>query len=103
MFKKLLDNVIRWMYEYEATSNEKAPEPVMFDASLRRQLLMNDYREVVVQIKEASTLARLLEVKKSINQFQQDVIENKEYSWGKNYIVDLHRMWKIRYNHWKKW
>ena len=91
------------MYEYEATSNEKAPEPVMFDASLRRQLLMNDYREVVVQIKEADTLAKLLEVKKTINEFQQNVIENKEYSWGKNHIVDLHRMWKIKYNHWKKW
>jgi len=91
------------MYEYEETSNEKAPEPVMFDASLRRQLLMNDYREVVVQIKEADTLAKLLEVKKAINEFQQNVIENKEYGWGKNYIVDLHRMWKIRYSQWKKW
>lgn len=91
------------MYEYEETSNEKVPEPVMFDASLRRQLLMNDYREVVAQIKEADTLAKLLEVKKVINEFQQNVIENKEYSWGKNYIVDLHRMWKIRYSQWKKW
>ena len=91
------------MYEYEETSNEKAPEPVMFDASLRRQLLMNDYREVVVQIKEADTLAKLLDVKKAINEFQQNVIENKEYGWGKNYIVDLHRMWKIRYSQWKKW
>jgi predicted nucleotidyltransferase len=103
MFKKLLDNVIRWMYEYEATSDQKIDAPVQFDASLRRQLLMNDYREVVVQLKEADTLAKLLDVKKTINEFQQNVIENKEYSWGKNHIVDLHRMWKIKYSQWKKW
>lgn len=103
MFKKLLDNVIKWMYEYEETSDQKAPEPVKFDASLRRQLLLNDYREVVTQLKEADTLAKLLEVRKHINQFQQNVIENKEYSWGKQYILDLHRMWKIKYYQWKKW
>ena len=91
------------MYEYEATSDQKVDAPVQFDASLRRQLLMNDYREVAVQIKEADTLAKLLEVKKAINEFQQNVIENKEYSWGKNHIVDLHRMWKIKYSQWKKW
>jgi len=91
------------MYEYEATSDQKIDAPVQFDASLRRQLLMNDYREVVVQLKEADTLAKLLDVKKTINEFQQNVIENKEYSWGKNHIVDLHRMWKIKYSQWKKW
>ena len=91
------------MYENEATSDQKVDAPVQFDASLRRQLLMNDYREVVVQLKEADTLAKLLDVKKTINEFQQNVIENKEYSWGKNHIVDLHRMWKIKYSQWKKW
>lgn len=91
------------MYEYEATSDQKVVPPVQFDASLRRQLLMNDYREVVAQIKAADTLAKLLDAKKSMTEFQQNVIENQEYSWGKNYIVDLHRMWKIKYYHWKKW
>lgn len=91
------------MYEYEETSDQKAPEPVQFDATLRRQLLLNDYREVVTQLKEADTLAKLLEVRKHINEFQHNVIENKEYNWGKQYILDLHRMWKIKYYQWKKW
>lgn len=98
MFKRLLDNVIKWMYKYK----EPSPSPVRYDTSLRRQLLINDYRELLVKIKQANTLVKLLEVRKDINEFQQNVIENKEYSWGKGFIVDLHRMWKIKYYHWKK-
>ncbi len=102
MFKKLLDNVIKWMYEYEETSDQTVKEPTQFDAALRRQLLMDDYRDIVTQLKEANSLAKLLEVRKHINQFRQDVLEGKEYTWGKQLLIDLHRMWKIKYHQWKK-
>ncbi len=101
MFKKLLDDVIRWMYKHEESTGTPS-KPQTFEAGLRRQLITADYRELIEGLRHADTLAKLLEMRKRIQEFQRNVIENNEYSWGKQYILDLHRMWKIKYHSWKK-
>ena len=100
MFKKLLDDVIRWMYKHEESTDTTSPQTI--EVGLRRQLINADYRELVEDLRNANTLAKLLEVRKRIQEFQKNVIENNEYSWGKQYILDLYKMWKIKYHHWKK-
>ena len=101
MFKKLLDDVIRWMYKHEE-STDTPSTPQAFEVGLRRQLINAEYRELVDDLRQANTLAKLLEMKKRIQEFQTNIIENQEYTWGKQYILDLHRMWKIKYHSWKK-
>ncbi len=101
MFKKLLDDVIRWMYKHEeSTDIPSKPQP--FEVGLRRQLISDDYRELVEDLRQANTLAKLLEMRKRIQEFQKNVIESNEYSWGKQHILDLYKIWKIKYHQWKK-
>jgi hypothetical protein len=101
MFKKLLDDVIRWMYKHEE-STETPSKPHGFEIGIRRQLINDDYRELVEDLRQANTLAKLLEMRKRIQEFQKNVIESNEYSWGKQHILDLYKIWKIKYHQWKK-
>ena len=100
MFKKLLDDVIRWMYKHEEST--ETPSPQTIEVGLRRKLISDDYREIAEDLRQANTLAKLLEMRKRIQEFQKNIIENSDYTWGKQYILDLHRMWKIKYHTWKK-
>lgn len=102
MMKKLLDNVMRWLGKPTTQETVHVVPVVGFDASLRRQLLISEYTELVVELKNANNLIQLLDIKKRIQQFQKTVLDNQEYSWGKQYIIDLHRIWKIRYTRWKR-
>lgn len=101
MFKKLLDDVIRWMYKHEE-STETTSAPQTIEVGLRRKLISDEYRDIIEDLRQANTLAKLLEMRKRIQEFQNNVIESNEYSWGKQYILDLYKMWKIKYHHWKK-
>jgi hypothetical protein len=101
MFKKLLDDVIRWMYKHEE-STDTPSTPQTIEVGLRRKLISDEYREIAEDLRQANTLAKLLEMRKRIQEFQKNVIENSDYTWGKQYILDLHRMWKIKYHTWKK-
>lgn len=103
MMKKLLDNVMGWFNK--STSKDTVTStiaPVRFEASLRRQLLVTEYAELIAELKSADNLMQLLDIRKKIQQFQQLVLDNHEYSWGKQYIIDLHRIWKIKYTRWKR-
>jgi hypothetical protein len=102
MFKKLLDDVIRWMYKHEE-STDTPSKLHQFEVGLRRQLLTNDLKEIVEDLRHANTLAKLLEMRKRIQEFQQNVIESNEYTWGKQHILDLYKVWKIKYHQWKKY
>ena len=96
MFKKLLDDVRNFF------STDKRIVEQGYEQALRKQLIIDEYKVLHEELKHAETLGQLLELRKTIREFQQDIIENQNYGWGKVYIEDLNKLWKQRYVQWKK-
>jgi hypothetical protein len=96
MFKKLLDDVRDFFSTDKRTTKEG------YEQALRKQLIIDEYKVLHEELRQAITLGQLLELRKTIREFQQDIIENQNYSWGKAYITDLNNLWKQRYVQWKK-
>jgi uncharacterized protein YggL (DUF469 family) len=96
MFKKLLDDV-RNFFGTEKRTDERG-----YEQALRKKLIIDEYKVLHEELKHATTLGQLLELRKTIREFQQDIIENQNYVWGKIYIEDLNNLWKQRYTQWKK-
>jgi hypothetical protein len=96
MFKKLLDDVRNFFSTDDRTVKEG------YEQALRKQLIIDEYKVLHEELRQAVTLGQLLELRKTIREFQQDIIENQNYSWGKIYITDLNNLWKQRYVQWKK-
>jgi hypothetical protein len=96
MFKKLLDDV-RNFFSTDNRTDERG-----YEQALRKQLIIDEYKVLHEELRQAVTLGQLLELRKTIREFQQDIIENQNYNWGKIYITDLNNLWKQRYTQWKK-
>jgi hypothetical protein len=73
-----------------------------YDTSLRRQCILEEYKDIYVKTRESNTLTDLLHSKKLIKDFQLAVVDMKEESWARPYLVDLTRVWKVKYNIWKR-
>jgi hypothetical protein len=94
MFKRLLDNVRKiFSQRSEVTGYEQA---------FRKQLIIEEYKTIHESLRKAKNLGQLLQLRKDIREFQQDVIENYDYSWAKPYLEDLNKLWKHQYRTWKK-
>ena len=96
MFKKLLDDVRNFFGTKERTGK------IGYEQAIRKQLIIDEYKVLHEELRHATTLGQLLELRKAIREFQQDIIENQNYNWGKIYILDLNNLWKQRYTQWKK-
>lgn len=96
MFKKLLDDVRNFF------GTEQRTAELGYEQALRKQLIIDEYKGIHEELKHATTLGQLLELRKTIREFQQDIIENNNYNWGKIYVEDLNNLWKQRYSQWKK-
>ena len=94
MFKRLLDNVRKiFSQRSEVTGYEQA---------FRKQLIIEEYKTIHESLRKAVNLGQLMQLRKDMREFQQDVIENHDYSWAKVYLEDLNKLWKHQYRTWKK-
>lgn len=91
MYKKILGKIRELFFKEER-----------YDTSLRRQCILDEYRDIYVQTREAKNLTELLHCRKLIRDFQQGAIDVSEESWARQYLMDLNRVWRIKYNLWKK-
>jgi hypothetical protein len=96
MFKKLLDDVRNFF------STGKRTDEGGYEQALRKQLIIDEYKVLHEELRHAETLGQLLELRKAIREFQQDIIENNDFYWAKIYTENLNKLWKQRYTQWKK-
>lgn len=89
MFKKLTDAIRTWFRE--------PSRPVV----LTRDDLYAMYRRVHDVVRKAETLMEMLEARDQIRAFQQAVIQNQHEIWGRPYVVELHRVLRLKYSRWK--
>jgi hypothetical protein len=69
---------------------------------IRKLFFKEQGYEIYYQTREAKNLTQLLHCRKLIRDFQQGVIDVQEESWARQYLMDLHRVWRIKYNLWKR-
>jgi hypothetical protein len=91
MYKKILGRIRQLFFKEQG-----------YETSLRRQCILDEYKDIYVQAREAQTLTQLLHARKLIRDFQQAAIDVKEESWTRPYLMDLNRVWRIKYNLWKR-
>lgn len=66
-----------------------------------KELMINEYKSVLYDLQQAHNLQLLMEVRKRIRNFQQLLIESKLQLWGRNYIIDLNKLWNAKFKYWK--
>ena len=91
MYKKILGKIRQLFFKEEN-----------YETSLRRQCILDEYKDIYVKTREAKNLTELLEARKLIRSFQQGIIDVNEESWSRQYMMDLTRVWRIKYNLWKR-
>jgi hypothetical protein len=91
MYKKILGKIRELFFKEQG-----------YEVSLRRQCILDEYKDIYVQTREAKNLTELLHTRKLIRDFQQGIIDVKEESWARQYLMDLTRVWRIKYNLWKR-
>ena len=91
MYKKILGQIRKLFFKEQG-----------YETSLRRQCILDEYKDIYVQTREANNLTELLDCRKLIRSFQQGVIDVQEESWARQYLMDLNRVWRIKYNLWKR-
>ena len=67
-----------------------------------RTTAMDDYRQIVKDIQNATSLSQLLLARQNIRKLQQYIINNGEEVWGRPFIIDLNKRWKVMYQFWKR-
>lgn len=91
MYKKILGKIRELFFKEER-----------YDTSLRRQCILEEYKDIFTKIRESNDLTKLLESRKLIREFQQGAIDVGEEQWARQYLMDLHRVWTIKYKYWKR-
>jgi len=91
MYKKILGKIRELFFKEER-----------YDTSLRRQCILEEYKLIFGQVRDANDLTKLLETRKLIRDFQQGAIDVGEEQWTRQYLMDLHRAWNIKYRYWKR-
>lgn len=91
MYKKILGKIRQLFFKEEN-----------YETSLRRQCILNEYKDIYVKTREASNLTELLHARQLIRDFQQGIIDVNEEPWSRQYMMDLTRVWRIKYNLWKR-
>ena len=91
MYKKILGKIRELFFKEQG-----------YEVSLRRQCILDEYKDIYVQTREAKNLTELLQTRKLIRDFQQGVLDVQEESWARQYLMDLNRVWRIKYNLWKR-
>ena len=91
MYKKILGQIRKLFFKEQG-----------YETSLRRQCILDEYKDIYTQTREAQNLTQLLHCRKLIRDFQQGVIDVQEESWARQYLIDLNRVWRIKYNLWKR-
>jgi hypothetical protein len=91
MYKKILGKIRELFFKEER-----------YDTSLRRQCIIEEYKDIFTKIRESNDLTKLLESRKLIRDFQQGTIDVGEEQWSRQYLMDLHRVWTIKYKYWKR-
>ncbi len=66
-----------------------------------KELMINEYKSVLYDLQQAHNLQLLMEVRRRIRNFQQLLIESKLQLWGRNYIIDLNKLWNVKFKYWK--
>lgn len=91
MYKKILGQIRKLFFKEQN-----------YETSLRRQCILEEYKIIFEQVRNANDLTKLLEARKLIRDFQQGAIDVQEESWTRPYLKDLHRVWTIKYRYWKR-
>jgi len=91
MYKKILGQIRELFFKEER-----------YDTSLRRQCIIEEYKDIFTKIRESNDLTKLLESRKLIRDFHQGTIDVGEERWARQYLMDLHRVWTIKYKYWKR-
>lgn len=91
MYKKILGKIRELFFKEQN-----------YETSLRRQCILDEYKDIYVKTRESNSLTDLLYSKKLIRDFQLSIVDMKEEPWARPYVMDLTRVWKIKYNLWKR-
>jgi len=91
MYKKILGKIRELFFKEER-----------YDTSFRRQCILEEYKLIFEQVRNSEDLTKLLASRKLIRDFQQGIIDIEEESWARQYLMDLHRVWTIKYKYWKR-
>jgi hypothetical protein len=89
MWTKLWNRVRNW---FEASNQSNVTY---------KELILNEYKSVFYAIHHAHNLNQLLAARDRLRKFQQLLIENHLHYWGKHYIIDLTKLWNVKYEYWK--
>ena len=89
MFKALWNRIRNWI-ETNDTSE------VVY-----KEFVLNEYKSVLYAIHRADNLNALLAARDRLRDFQQLLIENRVQYWGRQYVIDLTKLWNAKYKYWK--
>lgn len=95
MFKKIFARVNAFFKGIFSFENS------VYGTTLRREVLLFQYDEILRDLKKSTTLLELVSLKKRIQEFKQTTIEHHDEIWARQYVTVLVRVWNAKYRSWK--